>query len=515
MDVDVSKQMITVNRLVSHQNQTIIVEGDIIVPDVKPDVLNVMDTVGNVCIYKKEVQDAKVKWDGAIQLNIIYLADTDQDSIRGISNLLDFSQSMPIEDCRAGMNMRSNITIQNIEVKVLNGRKLNVKVMLNMEAFIYSNEEIPILKEVKNVEEIQTLSSHMQINNLIGTGCCKASAKDTIHIDENFPLVEILKTEIKVCNPQTKVSYNKLLLKADANVKIMYLAENGEIKTISENIPIMGFLDMNHVSENQLINSYYEIKNMVIMPNSSEQHSIMVDIEFEICCDVTDFTDIEFIQDMYSPIAKVSFKQKEVTTMMNKQILQQTCNINENMTIPELENEQIYDVEVIPIIEQANVLEGKIVYEGNINLNFIFSTNTSAGITTQAYRLPFTYTIENGQINHNKMINTQISLIDSDFSSMTNGMVNCKIGMLFTIETYNHANIRIMDEVTIEENDAFTNPSMIIYIVKDGDTLWNIAKRYQTTVEELEQMNSLKNSNQLTIGQKLFIPRFYLHTNME
>lgn len=47
-----------------------------------------------------------------------------------------------------------------------------------------------------------------------------------------------------------------------------------------------------------------------------------------------------------------------------------------------------------------------------------------------------------------------------------------------------------------EENDY--------YVVKKGDSLWSIAKKYNMTVDELKSINNLK-SNLLSIGQRLKI----------
>lgn len=44
-----------------------------------------------------------------------------------------------------------------------------------------------------------------------------------------------------------------------------------------------------------------------------------------------------------------------------------------------------------------------------------------------------------------------------------------------------------------------------IYIVKSGDSLYSIAKRFNTTVDELKKINNLS-SNNLSINQKLIIP---------
>ena len=45
------------------------------------------------------------------------------------------------------------------------------------------------------------------------------------------------------------------------------------------------------------------------------------------------------------------------------------------------------------------------------------------------------------------------------------------------------------------------------YVVKKGDTLWDLAKKYKTSVNEIKKLNNLK-SDMLKIGQQLFIPNF-------
>lgn len=50
------------------------------------------------------------------------------------------------------------------------------------------------------------------------------------------------------------------------------------------------------------------------------------------------------------------------------------------------------------------------------------------------------------------------------------------------------------------------------YIVQRGDTLWNISKRLDTSVDELKRLNNL-NNNLLYVGQELKVPNYMTATD--
>ncbi|WP_312355837.1 LysM peptidoglycan-binding domain-containing protein, partial [Aminipila sp.] len=50
-----------------------------------------------------------------------------------------------------------------------------------------------------------------------------------------------------------------------------------------------------------------------------------------------------------------------------------------------------------------------------------------------------------------------------------------------------------------------TKPGMVVYITKNGDTLWNIAKKYRTTTEMITEINELSEGQPLPSGMKLLI----------
>ncbi len=62
--------------------------------------------------------------------------------------------------------------------------------------------------------------------------------------------------------------------------------------------------------------------------------------------------------------------------------------------------------------------------------------------------------------------------------------------------------------LTIPSNGGSNPDNMFMYTVVKGDSLYSIAKRYGTSVEEIKKLNYLT-SNNLVIGQILRIPEMY------
>ena len=51
MPVTTTKQTLSINQVIGEKNDTIIAEEDFVVPDIKPDILNIIQTSGTVCVY--------------------------------------------------------------------------------------------------------------------------------------------------------------------------------------------------------------------------------------------------------------------------------------------------------------------------------------------------------------------------------------------------------------------------------------------------------------------------------
>lgn len=65
-------------------------------------------------------------------------------------------------------------------------------------------------------------------------------------------------------------------------------------------------------------------------------------------------------------------------------------------------------------------------------------------------------------------------------------------------------NVKNISEILTNTIKDYLGVSNITYVVKKGDNLYSIARKYNTTVDNIKRDNNLK-SNKLSIGQKLII----------
>ena len=517
MEVQVSKDNICINKLISEKKELFFVEEDIIVPDTKPDILNAININGNVCTYKKEIQDDRVKLDGNVNTYIMYLPDSKEDNLRSLQASLDFSRNITIKGCREGMILKADALIRDMECKVLNGRKVRVKVGIEYTISIYSNEDIDVINQINNIDDIQVLNENFPINSLIGSGTTRVYVKDTLNIDQNDELAEVLKTDINLVDNDVKISYNKVLAKTEADVKIMYLTEDNRINTVSGRIPVVGFIDMPNISEDNICDTSYELKNMLIRPNPSEEHSIYVELEYEASCMTFEKREINLIQDLYSPTLNITFCKRMISTTVERNYITKNYTLTSKINISELENGDLLDVEITPNLNKEQIENSRITYTGEMSVNFIFSTGESANINSKISKLPFEFGSDVSNLSSNDNINTKVMIVSQRFEKKSAGDIECSIEIEFVTEINKNMNLNIIDNIEVNEDRVVTDEydSLIMYVVQEGDSLWEIAKRFRSTIDEIARTNGIEDMDRIYSGQKLYIPKFKYMSNRE
>ena len=109
--------------------------------------------------------------------------------------------------------------------------------------------------------------------------------------------------------------------------------------------------------------------------------------------------------------------------------------------------------------------------------------------------------------NDNSKVNTSVEVKNKQ-ENLNNGNMDLKMELELLADTYKPVNLELIDSLEMEEYEDKSKYGMSIYFVKKGDTLWKIAKRFRTTVDEIVSANNIEDPNKINVGEQLFIPKY-------
>ena len=66
--------------------------------------------------------------------------------------------------------------------------------------------------------------------------------------------------------------------------------------------------------------------------------------------------------------------------------------------------------------------------------------------------------------------------------------------------------VNVISDISEEDFEEGSSPSIVLYFIQRGDTLWDIAKRYHTKEEYIRKLNNIEGDN-LTEGMQILIPK--------
>ena len=118
-----------------------------------------------------------------------------------------------------------------------------------------------------------------------------------------------------------------MLEKANFDLKILYLSTDNKINIIKKTFPIMGFIDVNNIKNDNICSPSFEINNILVKPNGTEDTSISIDVDINISLIVYENKQINIIQDMYSPSKNLKFTKSTVSTTGNIIAVNGTYNL--------------------------------------------------------------------------------------------------------------------------------------------------------------------------------------------
>ena len=156
-----------------------------------------------------------------------------------------------------------------------------------------------------------------------------------------------------------------------------------------------------------------------------------------------------------------------------------------------------------------NFLKIRLSLEGSAEVKMIYmAADEQNPVCVHESMIPFKKNIVAEGASIEKKLDVKIDVDDIIYSQESQKEFQANIILNLDIDIIDEQKVDIiidMTETDLDPDIILNMPSLIIYMVQCGDSLWKIAKKYNTTVEELVAINDIENPDKIYPGQKLLI----------
>lgn len=512
------------NKLKCKSNLQVTFDDDFNVPDMKPDISKLIKTQGEIKFNDQKINNGKLYTSGFLCFQVLYLSDETNRPVHCLQGQIPFEEIINLNDSCNQDTSTIKYEIEDITANIINSRKLSLKALVRLCVSVEDIYDEESAVSVDAEPDVQSMTKQIDVTNLAVNKKDNYRFRDEIVLPSGKSCIsEILYSNVELKNVEVRLLTDKFLAKGELSVFILYTgdSENSPMEYYETELPFSSTIDCNGCTEDMTPNISLDIvgRNVSVKPDSDGEERI-IDLEaiLELAIKIYEETQMQILQDVYSPIREITPVYKEAQyenlLMRNSNKARVTDRIRIEDNSPRLL--QICYGSGNVKIDGVEMMENGLQVEGVIDVSILYiSADDTQPLQAIQSSVPFTQVIEIKDIKPDSVYDVTADIEQINVMMLDTQEVEVKASIVLNVIVFDKLTESFIVDFKEEPMDfdkLQEEPGMVGYIVKPGDTLWKIAKRYHTTVGAIMDINDL-DSETIYPGDHLLIvkelePRF-------
>lgn len=498
--MELVKKQIHTNKIGKKIVDQFLVDDDFNVPDTKSDVQRVIGGEGTVKVEDVKMVENYIRVSGKLHFRILYATEGIEPTLESMEGKIPFEEMVYAEEGKDG-----EIVVQNPRVDftaaMIHSRKLNIKAMIELLLIPekQADEEVTV-----DVESDRPLYKKKKERALLELHTAK---RDTYRIKEELILPgtketigTVLWTDIANRKLDTKLEADGLQIDGELSVFCFYESPDGKTDWIEQTLPYEGRVECYGADESMyhhLTATLEDVNVDIRMDEDGEMRTLGIEATLEMKLAVYQEEQVELLEDVYSLEEHCRLETKESSF---EELLMQNhskCKVTEQLTLPELKDDilQICHSTGRVQIDHTEVTEDGIQIDGVLHVGFLFvKPNDEVPFDTWQGMVPFSYLVESNESQKQMQYDISSALEQLSVSLMGGERVEVKAVLAFHSFLRKKVKTDVITDLKLEKialEELEKRPGIVGYIVKEGDDLWSLAKRYSTTKEGIMEVNEM------------------------
>lgn len=514
--MDLIKKNIHMDRIRADAVTQITLEDDMNIPDNKPDVNSLNLEKGTLVIEEIKPGTDMVNVRGKLVYSILYHTTEEGSSLVALEGRIPFDEKINVTGVTSSDSVSVAGDVEDLTVGLINSRKLSVQAVVTLHAWVEElyDEEAPI--GIHGETQVEYRRMPVNLAQIAISKNDIYRIKEEVSLPSGYPnIFQILWNTISLGDVEFRVMEEKLTLQGDVHLFFLYEGEGEEhpIRSFETTIPFSGSLECHGCRDGMIPDIRYRLgaQELTIRPDfDGEERNIGLDLTMEIEIRIYEEEETELLTDIYGVTKEVSatIHQAGLRQLLSKVTGKMKVTDRIHIGSGNAAILQLLHSEGSVALEQQQVVENGILVQGSLTVKVMYITgdDESPYSATQA-QIPYEYTLEVPGISSEDMGKVQAQVEQLQVTMLDGEEMDVKAVLAFHTTVFKTLQAELISQVTVTDLDTSklgSLPGMIIYMVKEGDNLWNIGRKYYVPVNSLRELNGLS-SDELKVGQKILI----------
>lgn len=477
-----------------------------IVPDACPDILRIVDVWGESEIGEKQAREDSAVVSGKVRAVILYQPE-EGDLLRRMEVSLPFTCQFEAKGLTDRGSVQASPRLRSAEARALNPRKVLLRVDLAVGIRVFQPVEQYICSDSVSDGDKGICQYQIQEESdvIVSVEEKDFTVSDSIRVgNSQNEVLQVLAVRAQPVCSESKQIGNKLIFKGNVELNMLYLEGQGTLSCSRESIPFSQVMELAEEGDN--MDTVIEVELASVRWDPSESDAGMLELSLQLLAQVQIYSrrSVTLLHDLYSTVCYMQTKTRE----------QQIWKLLEQTVRPQSVRELLETEELVRSVVDSRLAVGR--------LN---QSRDGDQICLQAEMwVSVLYMDDKQQIQ----IVKRMIPVSIQFDCPGQAQCSCiclspgeifavpgagGIELRFTVEF--HCRTRLPKFVSCVEEAQFGSmrcaeegriPSVVLRLAAPGEGIWDIAKAYGTTQEQIMQANELE-SEILPPGKMLLIPK--------
>ncbi|MGQ9779377.1 MAG: DUF3794 and LysM peptidoglycan-binding domain-containing protein [Bacillota bacterium] len=539
MEVIVGGELFKTEGFLGQALQELVLEKELARPPASPPCESLISSRARVRDLRHQVQEGKIEVEGSVEVELCYLAVSEGGEGRREYTAvwgeedgnLAFSAELVLAEARPGTETELEVKVERITVAPVGGDsfRCRIELVLAATAFLPRESRVAVAEKLGFPERVEVARELVRLQETLGKAAAAVDLKTLLALPENKPdLLRLLAKTIRVVDLAAEVVRGRVMVNGRLEMGIVYVGRDEENhERIEANewgvegraaLGFEAFLDLT-VPEGAVLVPQVVIRRFGVKVAGPRE--VELEAAIYVAVKALRIREVPLVVGLKPGAEEVvdlrwsRVEGREIIGEKEREIVfEATLEIPPEK--PAAARVLLCDLE--PEELKAEAAEGRCLLEGRFSCGLFYLSAVEEG---EESRLG--YASWWGEEGHGLSVTEVLEFPEARPElecalSWRPGRVRAElldertiriVGRLWVkVELFVQRTLAaVMDAALVPLAPVAGRPSMLFYVVQPGETLWEVARRYTTTVEALVRVNGLAEADAVAPGTKLLIPK--------